>query len=639
MGRNSRRVRSVLLVGAATTLLILGAHFFPKGAPVTPAGIDAGPAPARPAAAAVATVPDTPAEPGDRTDQDGVRRDYIVQAESLEAARKAVVEAGGVVTGDLWIIRAVGAQLDDGELARLWEDPPPGLRVYDDAAVSASGPAAYPETYYPSEVGAAAMHEGGRTGDGVTVAVLDSGIWRNKGPLQRSATGREPRVLAQYDVILAREDPSAYGPPGSEQYNRDIDDPYGHGTHVSSIIASSAVAVTGRYQGVAPGINLVSVKVLDAEGVGRYFDVIRGIQWVVEHRDRFGIRVMNLSLSGPVRSHYWDDPLNQAVMFAWGSGIVVVAAAGNGGPGPMTIGVPGNVPYVITVGAVTDNYQPLKPDQYALASFSAAGPTYEGFVKPEVVAMGGHIRAYAPDDGVLAQRFPQWVDEQYRDFIMSGTSQAAAVTSGVVALMLEVNPHLTPDQVKCRLMATARPAVKPDGTLAYSVFQQGAGLVNAQHAAYSTATDCANQGLDVWLDLAGVEHYGGRANQDENGNFYIMAVESSSGSGRGSLALLGGILRGVGGLLRGLGQALQHVPVARGALVGVATLLDGETWDGSPPSETNYTWSGGYTWSNGYAWSDAYAWQELYTWDSGYTWSNHTTVSAGHFGVEPVLQE
>jgi serine protease AprX len=192
----------------------------------------------------------------------------------------------------------------------------------------------------------------------------------------------------------------------------------------------------------------------------------------------------------------------------------------------MSIGVPGNNPYAITVGAVTDSYHPSEPSEYRLATFSSAGPTYEGFVKPEVVAMGGHVRAYAPDDGTLAQRFPQWVDAQYPDMTMSGTSQAAAVTSGVVALMLEANPLLSPNTVKCRLMDGARPAIRTDGMLAYTVFQQGSGLVNAQDAIYSTATNCANQGLNVAADLAGIQHFGGRANQDANGNFYIMAVAS-----------------------------------------------------------------------------------------------------------------
>src|SRR4029077_4392243 len=201
----------------------------------------------------------------------------------------------------------------------------------------------------------------------------------------------------------------------------------------------------------------------------------------------------------------------------------------------------GNVPYVITVGAVTDNYHPLQTSQYKLTSFSSAGPTYEGFVKPEVVAMGGHILAYAPNNGTLAQEFPQWVHLPWDDFTMSGTSMAAAVTSGVVALMLEVSPSLSPDTVKCRLMSSARPAVKTNGTLAYTVFQQGAGLVNANDAVYSTASGCANVGLNVGLDLAGLQHYGGRANQDANGNFYIMEVQNSSSGG-----LLGGLLGIVG---------------------------------------------------------------------------------------------
>ena len=149
-------------------------------------------------------------------------------------------------------------------------------------------------------------------------------------------------MLAQYDVILAREQPGYYRPPLLESYNRDITDPFGHGTQVTSVIASSAVAVTGNFQGVAPGVNLVSVRVLDASGAGVYSDVISGIQWIISQRLRYGIRVLNLSLGAPPSGPYWEDPLNQAVMEAWASGIVVVAAAGNRGPEPMTIDAPGN---------------------------------------------------------------------------------------------------------------------------------------------------------------------------------------------------------------------------------------------------------------------------------------------------------
>src|SRR6202166_31600 len=457
------------------------------------------------------------------------RRDYIVQSESADSARGAVHAAGGVVTSDLGVIRAVGAALDDQELTALRDQQNPHLQVYDDTQVTASSVGALPETYYPSEVDASNLHIGGVMGQGVTVAVVDSGMWNQQGPLQYSPGGRS-RVLAQYDVILARQQPSYYLSPWLETYSRNINDPYGHGTHVTSIIASSGLATTGKYQGVAPGVNLVSVRALDGNGSGRYSDVISGIQWVIVRRARSHIRVLNLSLGAPPSGPYWQDPLNQAVMAAWASGIVVVAAAGNRGPGPLTIDAPGDVPYVITVGAVTDNYYPLQPKQYRLAPCSSAGQTFEGFVKPDVVGMGGHNLAYAPDNGALATEFPQWVHEPYDDFTMSGTSQAAATVSGVVALMLEVNPGLTPDQVKCRLMSSRSPAVTDSGSVAYTLSQQGGRLGDAHDAAYSTASGCANQGLNVYMDLAGLQHYGGRANEDSQGNFYIMGQAPVSAS-------------------------------------------------------------------------------------------------------------
>ena len=104
---------------------------------------------------------------------------------------------------------------------------------------------------------------------------------------------------------------------------------------------------------------------------------------------------------------------------------------------------------------------------------------------------------------------------------MSGTSQATAVVSGVVALLLQLRPWLTPDQVKCRLTATAKPAKTRRGGIAYSVFQQGAGLVDARGALRSGASGCANRGMNIDLDLLGVQHYGGPARRDADGDFYL----------------------------------------------------------------------------------------------------------------------
>ena len=127
---------------------------------------------------------------------------------------------------------------------------------------------------------------------------------------------------------------------------------------LSSAVTRRRVDTKGLFNGVAPNANLVVVKAFNANGAGSYLDVIRGIDWIVANRTQYNIRVLNLSFSAPPHSYYWDDPLNQAVMRAWQAGIVVVASAGNTGPSPMSVGVPGNVPYIITVGAMSDNYTP-----------------------------------------------------------------------------------------------------------------------------------------------------------------------------------------------------------------------------------------------------------------------------------------
>ncbi len=134
------------------------------------------------------------------------------------------------------------------------------------------------------------------------------------------------------------------------------------------------------------------------------------------------------------------------------------------GPAPMTVGAPRNVPYVITGGAMTNNHTPADPSDDRLTSFSAAGPTAEGMVKPEVVAPGGFVRVLMDDAARIARDHPEFHDGGLY-FTVSGTSQAAAVVSGVAALLLQADPSLTPNDVKCRLMATARTTRRcPSGT-------------------------------------------------------------------------------------------------------------------------------------------------------------------------------
>ena len=271
-----------------------------------------------------------------------------------------------------------------------------------------------PETFYPTLVGANRLHNDNVKGDGITVAVIDTGHWSHDS-LDKKTNGQN-RVVAQYNAI-------------TNQINHEMTDEYGHGSHVSSIILSRQKSIANNYHGIAPDANLIPIKAFGADGSGTYLDVIRAINWAVANKDTYNIRVLNLSFSATPQSNYWDDPMNQAVMQAWQQGIVVVAAAGNTGPDPMTVGAPGNVPYVVTVGAMSDNYTPENIEDDYLASFSSTGPTVEGFVKPDFVAPGGHMLGMMSGNSAIAKGYPTF-HYAHDYFSMSGTSQATAAASG-----------------------------------------------------------------------------------------------------------------------------------------------------------------------------------------------------------------
>ena len=181
----------------------------------------------------------------------------------------------------------------------------------------------------------------------------------------------------------------------------------------------------------------------------------------------------------------------------------------------MTVGVPGNNPYVITVGAFTDNFTPNDWSDDYVAPFSAAGPTLDGFVKPDVLAPGAHMVSTMLPSSIIAKKHQaNRISNQY--FSMAGTSQSAAVVSGVSALILSNNPNLTPDEVKYRVMYTAFPWTDPaNGEALYSVWQQGAGRVNAFDAVYAPIDGSANAGMDILADIDGTSHFEGYSYWDE----------------------------------------------------------------------------------------------------------------------------
>ncbi|NQZ27556.1 MAG: S8 family peptidase [Colwellia sp.] len=443
---------------------------------------------------------------------------YIISSADYPLLKEKVKALNLVPSHQLAIINAVAVELNQEQLAQLQQTL--NFTITKNHKVELSGGRAWgkrkwqPKATVPLYIEADSAHAMRNFGDNVTIGFLDTGLDQLQGTskglgLSTDLYGRD-KFWGTYDAI-------------NNELSNYSNEENGHGTHVASVAGNADYDVYGNVYGVAPNAALVGIKAFDTEGKATYADVIRGIDWALQVKDEINLRVLNMSFSGPARSYYWEDPLNQAVMKAWQAGIVVVASAGNSGPTPMTIGVPGNVPYIITVGAMTDNYTESDSSDDKLATFSAAGPTFEGFVKPEIVAPGGHLSGLMAFDTQIAQEHPEFHDGG-RYFEMSGTSQAAAVVSGVVALMLSQEPTLTPDEVKCRLMDTAHAAFDTNGELAYSVFQQGSGLVNAAGALASTASACANQALDIAQDLNGDEHFFGPANINSDGNFYVEGL-------------------------------------------------------------------------------------------------------------------
>ncbi len=290
------------------------------------------------------------------------------------------------------------------------------------------------------------------TGNGVGVAVIDSGV-------DTRHTALRNRVVASVDFT------------GGDGVDR-----YGHGTHVAATIAGRAGRTpdTADYQGIASGANIVSLRVLGDDGSGVASSVIEAIDWAIEHRRRYNIRIINLSLGGPVVQSYRDDPLCEAVDRAIDAGIVVVASAGNHGQtadGRRIFGAitsPGNHPGVITVGAL-DTRQTADRSDDGIAPWSSRGPTmYDLVMKPDLVAPGTRVTSAEAAGSYLSTAFPQRhvAGSGATGYMqLSGTSMAASVVSGAAALLLESRPKLSPRETKLALQITSS-LMAPEGLAA-----------------------------------------------------------------------------------------------------------------------------------------------------------------------------
>lgn len=394
-------------------------------------------------------------------------------------------------------------------------------------------------------------------GAGIDVAVIDTGVAPVAG-------------LDDQGKVLHGPDLSGEGSSPQAAYL----DTYGHGTHMAAIIAGERADAPG----IAPGARIVSVKVAGHDGITTVPQVVAAIDWVVEHRntDGLNIRVLNLSLGQAGVTTHVGDYLSAAVERAWDAGIVVVVAAGNRGKTQKHLDSPAVDPYVISVGAVAPTPSYFYGYEGTVPAWSANG---NGHRNPDAVAPGRSIASYRVPGSTIDNLIP---GARYGDglFLGSGTSQAAAVTSGVVAAMLHYHPEYTPDRVKATLEYRA------DEIDPYSEIKDGEGAVDGAYSVVYGGPSASPQS---------------HPKADQPGHITTPTGNTWSGGTWSGSTWSGSTWSGStwsGGTWSG-------------------STWSGSTWSGSTWSGS--TWSGG-TWSGG-TWSGS-------TW-SGSTWSGGTWSGNG----------
>lgn len=275
------------------------------------------------------------------------------------------------------------------------------------------------------------------TGKGITVAMIDTGII-----MHRDLTYPNNRIIGFKDFLKNKQRPY---------------DDNGHGTHISGLVASNGTSSKGKYKGIAPEANILSVKALDYEGNGKVSDILSAIQWVIQTRNTFKTRVLNLSLGTAAQYSERFDPLVKAANKAIESGLIVVTAVGNNGPSPKSILSPSTSRHVISVGACDDRNE-SDGSNITIPSFSSRGPTRDRVKKPDLLAPGVDIVSLSNTDAAGYSS-------------LTGTSMSAPIVSGVVALMLQEKPNMTHFEVKKRLIENCT-------RIGVGQYDEGAGVLN-----------------------------------------------------------------------------------------------------------------------------------------------------------------
>jgi serine protease AprX len=405
----------------------------------------------------------------------------IVQGSTpgTRAAERAVARSGGRVTRKLPIVDGVAATVPAAAVPALSVAPgvaavTPDRRTHVQAVPADQGNLQPVKSVYPQVVRADDVWAAGRTGAGVTIALVDTGV-------------TEVADLAGRVVPVVNDRTGQTHECENLSEERDCADSYGHGTFIAGTIAGNGADSGGRWKGAAPGARILSVKIAGADGTADVSNVLAAVQWVVSFRDTYNIRVLNLSLGTDSTQTYARDPLNYAVERAWAAGVAVIVAASNRGPDPRTVSKPGDDPFVVTVGAIDDRGTKGLGDD-VLPDFTSRGPTAaDGIAKPDVVAPGAHIVSLRAPGSTIDSLFTNYIDGAYR--AGSGTSMATGVVSGIAALLLQANPGWSPDRLKYALLHTTRPTASADPMAV------GSGLVDAYQAAFAAPAGTANQGL------------------------------------------------------------------------------------------------------------------------------------------------
>jgi serine protease AprX len=493
----------------------------------------------------------------------------------------AVARAGGRVTADLPLVDGVAARVPAAGLAALAADPATsGVTMdrrgrfveyaYDDTTTASN----FARTSQATRAWA-----DGNYGRGVGVAVIDTGVSPMPDLAGRLVHG--PDLSGEGTTI----------------------DSYGHGTVMAGAIAGngndSVSRSGGAFTGIAPMSHIVSVKTAGRNGVVDVSTILQAMHWVSAYREQYNIRVLNLSWGVGSTQSPSADPLNYAVQRLWAQGIVVVVAAGNSGPNPGSVTKPGDDPVVLTVGAFNDQGD-ADPANDSIPGWSSRGPTAAGHAKPDLVAPGRTIISARAYGSVVETNNPKALLPP--SYIKgSGTSQAAAVTSGAAALLLAARPGLTPDQVKALLMGSAAPISGVAGST------QGRGRLQLAGA------------LTAPAPTGGSTPTPGATGVLPSGASGLGQIEHSRG-GRNVVASCNGVQTEIRGEIDV--RCERWAPQAWSGITWKGDAWTGITWKGSE-------WTG-ITWK-GVGWSDA-TWNGITwkggTWNTG-TWQGSTSWNGG----------